>query len=546
MTRALFLLAGVAAAALATSRPACAQLSVTDPGSYVIQHLGIANQVKDLAAWAHQAEQMTQDYQQLEATYQALAHVTDLGSAVGALGVLGIRNPLPVNPHAVQSLLNGSGGVGGMSSNIGSLFAGTSLGNQVYSSDTTTWLGRELNHNGSGIAGAQSLALELYRAAADRMSHLDDLRDQINTASDPSTRESLIAQIGAEQSAIQNQQVQASVLGNYMQAQLASQSQRVHEKRQNEIDQVLADAQAHGVSVGGNTTGGSVANSGSGRSDRRSPKISGGNSEQAGNKGSLCPHIPTADVVNLPLSDHRHHFVASKCPSGRGQATEAEPRSHQPFDPAMILLDDVVQVFALAQPREAPQLARALHVGRRTWIGRVLVHRDRTWVHGVRLGQRPAEEPLGRIGISPGGQQEVDRLAEAVDRAIQVGPDTFDLDVGLVHAPGPGAWPQMAPDALFELGGIGLHPPEQGGVVDRDTPVRQHGGEIAIADREGQVPPQCPQDHLGREMPPLEGPILPHRHHTGPINRLANLTLSRSVLRSATEPRSQCQSSSPL
>ncbi len=231
--------------------PARAQLAVTDPGSYIIQNLGIANQVKEIASWAKQLAAMQQQYMQLQMTYEALAHVTDLGSAVGALGMLGIRNPLPISPYAVQGLLNGSGGVGGMSSSIGSMFTGTLAGNQVYQARTDTWLGQELNRNGSGIAGGQSLALELYRAAADRMVHLDDLRGQIAGASDPSVRESLIAQIGAEQTAISNQQVQATVLGNYMQSQFASQQQRVQERRQQEIDQVLADARAHGVNVGG-------------------------------------------------------------------------------------------------------------------------------------------------------------------------------------------------------------------------------------------------------------------------------------------------------
>ena len=67
----------------------------------------------------------------------------------------------------------------------------------------------------------------------------------------------------------------------------------------------------------------------------------------------------------------------------------------------MILLDDVVQVFALPQPREAPQLARSLHVSHRTRVGRVLVYRDRAWVDRVRLRQRLAEEPSGRCGIAP-------------------------------------------------------------------------------------------------------------------------------------------------
>lgn len=236
----------LAAVAVCFCGTASAQLTVTDPGSYVIQHLGIANQVKELASWARQVQQMQQQYAQLQSTYYAMAHVTNLGSAVGALGVAGIRNPLPINPYAVQGLLNGTGGVGGMSGNIGGLFAGTTAANRVYTPSDDTWMGQELNRNGGGIAGAQALALELYRGAADRMTHLDDLRNQISTASDPATREAITAQITAEGSAIQNQTLQAQVLGNYMQASLANQTQRVQERRQQEITDVLADAKARG------------------------------------------------------------------------------------------------------------------------------------------------------------------------------------------------------------------------------------------------------------------------------------------------------------
>ncbi len=63
--------------------------------------------------------------------------------------------------------------------------------------------------------------------------------------------------------------------------------------------------------------------------------------------------------------------------------------------------------------------------------GRVLVHGDGARVDGVRLGQRLAEEAFGGRGVSLCRQQEVNGLAEAVDRAIQLGPDTLDLDVGL-------------------------------------------------------------------------------------------------------------------
>lgn len=46
----------------------------------------------------------------------------------------------------------------------------------------------------------------------------------------------------------------------------------------------------------------------------------------------------------------------------------------------------------------------------------------------------------------------------------------------------------MGADPLLQLGGIGLHPAEQGGVVHGNAAIRHHGGEVAVADREGQIP----------------------------------------------------------
>ena len=95
-----------------------------------------------------------------------------------------------------------------------------------------------------------------------------------------------------------------------------------------------------------------------------------------------------------------------------------------------------VQVFDLAQPRSPPQRDVLLHLRDGFRIGRVLVHRDGARVHSVRLGQRFAEEAFGCRCVPFGREQEVDRLAAAVDRPIQVHPAAFDLHVGLVHPPG--------------------------------------------------------------------------------------------------------------
>ncbi len=95
---------------------------------------------------------------------------------------------------------------------------------------------------------------------------------------------------------------------------------------------------------------GSVANLGSRRTGSQLSTISGGGSEQAGNEGGLRRHVPTADVVNLPLPDHRHCLVASQCRLGCSHAAKPKPWPDHPFDAPVVLLDDVVQVFALSQP----------------------------------------------------------------------------------------------------------------------------------------------------------------------------------------------------
>jgi len=69
---------------------------------------------------------------------------------------------------------------------------------------------------------------------------------------------------------------------------------------------------------------------------------SGGNLEEIGNKGRLRPHVPPADVVSLTFPDYHHRLVASQCPLGCLEVAEAKSGSNQPFDPPVILLDDVV------------------------------------------------------------------------------------------------------------------------------------------------------------------------------------------------------------
>src|SRR6185437_4089533 len=56
--------------------------------------------------------------------------------------------------------------------------------------------------------------------------------------------------------------------------------------------------------------------------------------------------------------------------------------------------------------------------------------------------------------------------------------------------------------------------PCEGCVVHLHPAVLQHQLEIAVADREHQIPAHGPQDHLGRELPALERFALRHATRT--------------------------------
>ena len=49
----------------------------------------------------------------------------------------------------------------------------------------------------------------------------------------------------------------------------------------------------------------------------------------------------------------------------------------------------------------------------------------------------------------------------------------------------------------LELGREALDPAEQGDVIDLDATVGEHELQIAVADREPEVPAHGPEDHLG-------------------------------------------------
>jgi Transposase DDE domain group 1 len=79
------------------------------------------------------------------------------------------------------------------------------------------------------------------------------------------------------------------------------------------------------------------------------PDRSCGAVEQVGDDDGLAPDIMTVNLSKLSLPHHRHRFETRQS-SPRGMETaEAEPRPDKALDTPVVLLDDVVEVFALPQ-----------------------------------------------------------------------------------------------------------------------------------------------------------------------------------------------------
>src|ERR1700744_433677 len=97
----------------------------------------------------------------------------------------------------------------------------------------------------------------------------------------------------------------------------------------------------------------------------------------------------------------------------------------------MILLDDVVQVFALTQ-RHARSVVFVVADDRRG-VGAALVDGDR-----LRFAV-PIDcllEKTARRGlIAMSREQEVDGVTVSINGTVEIAPAAANLDVGLVHAP---------------------------------------------------------------------------------------------------------------
>jgi hypothetical protein len=191
-----------------------------------------------------------------------------------------------------------------------------------------------------------------------------------------------------------------------------------------------------------------------------------------------------------------HEGVPGAGHSRRAESFQAAHRPQPGFQAAVVGFDRVVRILLHDVAGARQQLLKHARVG-----GRPV---------GAHLGgpravlERVGEELAGGRQFLLFGDQDVDDLAELVDRTVQLGPPAGDLDVGLIDEPsiarGVSAWP----GCVDEQGREALHPAEHANVVDGDATLSEQFFHASIGQPVAQVPAHRQHDDLTGEAEPSE------------------------------------------
>jgi len=99
-------------------------------------------------------------------------------------------------------------------------------------------------------------------------------------------------------------------------------------------------------------------------------------SKQTGDECYLLSVVSFFYPAYLTFPEHVHRFISLQGSPRSLERKEAHPELDEPFNEAMILLDEVIEIFTLPQFASVWHQPRRFELFERFWIGRVFINGD--------------------------------------------------------------------------------------------------------------------------------------------------------------------------
>lgn len=200
-------------------------------GIPVIDQTAILKHIESITQLKSQLDALNQQITQAEQLFGSLNKVTNMADVASLLNQPEIREALPQDFAAIESLLSGNGS--GVFGDSASKFLES---NSTYQSSANDFYAQELARVQNRNAGQMSLGQQIYDAATKRIDGIDQLRQQISSASDAKDIADLQARIQAESAFLQTDLLRMQGLQMVQQAQAQVEDQRKAEDWRRRID----------------------------------------------------------------------------------------------------------------------------------------------------------------------------------------------------------------------------------------------------------------------------------------------------------------------
>jgi hypothetical protein len=105
------------------------------------------------------------------------------------------------------------------------------------------------------------------------------------------------------------------------------------------------------------------------------------------------------------------------------------------------------------------------------------------------------QEALSSGEIAPLAEPELDRVAVAINGAVEIFPLASDFDVGLIHVPSPTDSSLAPVELLDQERGVVDRPAMDCGMIHLDASFSHHLFQVPQAQATGQIPADAEQDH---------------------------------------------------